>query len=174
MKHMKPALQLLRFIRLHQSRQRGFTLIEIMIVVAIVTILAAVAIPQYREYVVRGELSDMTTQLSIAQSQMENHFNLNRTYNDSGAFVSPCTTPPTPSTKFALNCVQIPAVAAVPPAPATPASYRFEAVGATTGLLKDFTMTIDGAGQKRTTSVPTGWGTTPANCWLVRRGQVCP
>lgn len=53
------------------NRQRGFTLIELMIVLAVVGILSAVAYPSYTEYVRRGHRADARTGLLQAQMWME-------------------------------------------------------------------------------------------------------
>ena len=53
------------------QKQTGFTLIELMITVAVIAILAAVAMPSYREYVLRGNRLEAQSLLSDAAARQE-------------------------------------------------------------------------------------------------------
>lgn len=53
------------------SKQQGFTLIEIMIVVAIIAVLAAVAYPSYERYIVKTKRTDMMSEMQNIASEIE-------------------------------------------------------------------------------------------------------
>jgi type IV pilus assembly protein PilE len=62
------------------NRQQGFTLIEVMIVVAIIGILAAIAYPNYSEYVKRGNRSEGQAFLNDVAARQERYFSQNNAY----------------------------------------------------------------------------------------------
>lgn len=132
---------------------RGFTLIEVMVVVAIVGILAAVAYPSYVEYVQRGYRSEARTALMEAQQFMERFYAANSRYTtDAAGAVSPALPArlqnvPTNSPRYTLSVA------------ATLNSYTLTAT--TTGTDRCGNLTLTNTGVKGRS----GTGGTVQECW---------
>jgi type IV pilus assembly protein PilA len=60
-----------------KSAQKGFTLIELMIVVAIIGILAAIAIPAYQDYIARSKVTELVTSADACKSSVSEYFQNN-------------------------------------------------------------------------------------------------
>lgn len=78
-----------------RRRLRGFTLIELMITVAIVAILAGIALPSYKSYVDRARRADARTQLMQAGQFMQRFYAANDSYSADRAGGSVLTAMPT-------------------------------------------------------------------------------
>ncbi len=140
-------------------RCKGFTLIELMIVIAIVAVLAAVALPAYQDYVLRGKLSEAYGELAAMRTKLESYYLDNRTY------VGACATgtvAPLPAGKyFTYSCPTL-----------TATTYTVQADGIVAQGTGGFTFTINQANVRATTSVPAGW-TANASCWVTKKGGQC-
>jgi type IV pilus assembly protein PilE len=135
-----------------KARSAGFTLLELMIVVVIVGILAAIALPSYADYVKRGQIQDGTTALSDGAVKMEQFFQDSANHSYAGG---PC---PATTQFFTYAC----------PDTATPAlTFLITATGKDN--LTGFTYSIDQAGVRRST---TPWGNSNI-CWVIRKGATC-
>lgn len=133
------------------NKQKGFTLVELMIVVAIIGILASIAVPSYNDYVIRGRLVEATSNLSDGRVKLEQYFQDNRTYVGGPAPAA------TQNFTFALD----------PATPATASTFTLKATGI--GPVALYSYTID---QNNTKTSATPWGNS-TTCWVMKKGGAC-
>ena len=142
------------------NRFRGFTLIELMIVVAIVAILAAIAVPSYSDYVRRGRITEAISALSGMRVKLEQFFQDNRTYAGACAAGTVAQLPATTAqSNFAFDCPTLNAN-----------QYLVRAVGQNS--MTGFEFTINEQNRRVTVAVPTGWTLNNA-CWVLKKDGSC-
>lgn len=136
----------------------GFTLIELMVTVAVVAILASIAYPSYTDYLRRGQVQEAPRVLSDYRARLEQYYQDNRTYGTG----TPCplTNPPS-GTYFQYVCT------------GTGVGQTFSVVASpinTTGLLKGLSYAIDDQNTQTTTCTGCAWNfSTPQSTWVLRK-----
>lgn len=147
----------------NRNARAGFTLIELMIVVAIIAILAAIALPIYQDYVTRSKITEATNNLSAYRVAMEQYYQDNRTYGGGGNCGASLTAVNNISHYFTLTCTPAGSATA-----ASPQSYVATETGNAGSAVSGFTYTIDNANNK-TSTVSTAWGGSKS-CWITAKG----
>jgi len=129
---------------------KGFTLIELMIVLVVIGILTAVALPAYTNYVTRGKLVEATSALADGRVKMEQFFQDNPTTGYVGGPV------PAATTNFTYATSNL-----------SKTTYTITATGI--GSVSAYSYTID---QNNTRTSTTPWGNS-TSCWVVNTGGGC-
>lgn len=91
-------------IKSAQDMQKGFSLIELMIVVAIVGFLSAVAYPSYSSYVVKSKRTDAQRAMIEYAQSMERYFTANGRYSTAAGGASCGGTAPSSVSLYAITC----------------------------------------------------------------------
>lgn len=137
----------------------GFSLVELMIVLAIGAIIAAFAVPAYRDHMLRARIPQATSTLTALAMRLEQYYQDNHVYgNNTG-----CSIAMPDDEFFTFKCV----------AQNGGQSFLLTATGASGGAMSEFIFTLDQNGNAKTTQLPSAWGKTPADCWIAKRGTTC-
>lgn len=134
-------------------RQRGFTLIEMMVTVAVIAILAGIALPSYNAYITRSRIPAGLEALSSYAMRME------QAYQDSGNYgTAACRLAVPAAANFVVTCAL------------SGGGQGFTATATGADLLTGYTYSIDHNATRRTLAHPKG--APAADCWSMK-GVTC-
>lgn len=137
------------------NKQNGFSLIELMVVVAIIGILAGIALPSYSDYLIRSRMAIATSGLAGLRPLLEQRYQDNHVYS--------CPSMPT-SDFFTFSC-----------ALGDPAqTYTLSATGKSSMAGFTYTVTEADVRESNFSGTPSGWTAhSPNDCWVTARGGIC-
>jgi type IV pilus assembly protein PilE len=144
------------------KQSRGFTIIELLIVIIIVGILTAVALPAYQDFTNRGKITEAFTGLSDFRVRMEQFYQDNRRYDGTG--LGGCGAKAPDSKYWNFSC---------DPGAAPSQTYTATAKGITTQGLTNFEYSINEKNERRTVTMGDGWNGAGSACWVRRKDGQC-
>ncbi|MBB5019800.1 type IV pilus assembly protein PilE [Chitinivorax tropicus] len=143
-------------------RNQGFTLIELMIAVAIIAILSAIAVPSYTDYVRRGKLVEAHSMLADFRVKMEVYYQDNRSYANGAA----CGYSVSNGKSFSVGCVPSNNGQSYIATASNLASKGLGGAG-------DFEFTVNEKNEQATTKFYGAPPSPAAACWLTKKGATC-
>jgi type IV pilus assembly protein PilE len=159
-------------------REHGFTIIELMIVVVVIAVISAIALPSYTDYITRSKFAEAYAHLSDLRVKMEQFYLDNRRYSSTtGGGTCGITGGNTPTAQgakyFDFTCASSTANAAGDQA------YLLTATGKAAEGLSGIAFTIDTANTKQTVvtaSTPMadkGYAAGTTACWIRKKPAQC-
>lgn len=156
--------------------KQGFTLIELMITVAIIAILAAIAVPNYTDYITRSKFTEAQGTLSDLRVKMEQYYMDNRRYstNAGGGTCGLGAAPATSGTKyFTYSCTSSNANAA------GDQQFVLTATGIASQGLGGISFTVNHSNTRQTTvtggsdMANKGYTAATTSCWINKKPAQC-
>lgn len=150
------------------KRKQGFTLIELMVAVAVISILAAVAFPSYQDYTRRSMITEATSTLADFRVRMEQFYQDNRTYAGGGLGGCGATAPAAADARYFTYTCALDTTGGMPAGQ----SYQARATGNAGSNVAGFVFTVNEQNTRATTGMHSSWGTLPADAgtrWVTRK-----
>ena len=165
------------------ARNQGFTLIELMITVAIIGILTAIALPAYSDYVLRARLVEAAANLSSIRVKLEQVYQDNHSYGaltgaalDGNACPMGSAVATSVSTLNSASPLYFTYSCGVSTAAPAYQAYTATATGVATGPTSGFVFQVDASNNRQTqvsgTAASNGYANN-ATCWVRKKPSQC-
>lgn len=146
----------MRLLLCRRVPSHGFTLVELLIVVAIVGILASIAVPGYQDYVRRAQVQEAIANLADLRTRLEQYYQDNRSYAGTSGTCG-VSMPTGLDLRFSYSCGIGNAGQ----------SYLLTATGA--GLVRGLIYSVDQQGTRQTSCNACVWNFSLSQTWVTRR-----